>query len=165
MYQNYWNGSARLNKMAATVKNRKKKIFKQDLLLGQWPNFKIISQKGSSYQCGESLWPKWLGRRLLLFLALHKVGSFRNLYSYQMEFVQIKRRVHRKSSSFWWCKRYSAIWSNSWEHSENVFAVSLGHWDNVQKILGKSFLTPIWQSLKGFLCWEHVKRHFLKKCL
>ena len=38
-----------------------------------------------------------------------------------MEFVQIKRRVRRKSSSFWWCKRYSVIWSDSREHLENVF--------------------------------------------
>ena len=44
-----------------------------------------------------------------------------------MEFVQIKRRVRGKSSSFWWCKRYSAIWSNSREHSKKVFGVNLGH--------------------------------------
>ena len=30
-------------------------------------------------------------------------------------------RVHGKSCSFWWCKCYSAIWSDSGEHSENVF--------------------------------------------
>ena len=48
-----------------------------------------------------------------------------------MEFVQIKRRVRGKSRSFWWCKHYSAIWSNSREHSKNVFAVNLGHRNNV----------------------------------
>ena len=81
------------------------------------------------HQCGESTnWP--CTRSLLLVLAPHKVGFFRNLYSYQMEFVQIKRRVRGKSSSFWWCKRYSAIWSNSREHTKNVFAVNLGYRDN-----------------------------------
>ena len=54
-----------------------------------------------------------------------------------MEFVQIKRRVCGKSSSFWWCKHYCAIWSNSWEHSKNVFAVNLGHWDNVHEFWWK----------------------------
>ena len=44
-----------------------------------------------------------------------------------MEFVQIKCGVRRKSSSFWWCKRYSAIWSSSWEHLKSVFAVNLGY--------------------------------------
>ena len=48
-----------------------------------------------------------------------------------MEFVQIKRRVRGKSRSFWWCMHYSAIWSNSREHSKNVFAVNLGHRNNV----------------------------------
>ena len=40
-------GSARLKKMATKAQNRE--IFKQHLLLGQWPNFKIISKKCSSY--------------------------------------------------------------------------------------------------------------------
>ena len=40
---------------------------------------------------------------------------------YLMECVQIKCRVGRKSSSFWWCKCYSAIWPDSREHSENIF--------------------------------------------
>ena len=40
---------------------------------------------------------------------------------YLMEFVQIKRSVHGKSNSFWWCERYPAIRSDSREHSENVF--------------------------------------------
>ena len=48
-----------------------------------------------------------------------------------MEYVQIKRRVRGKSRSFWWCKHYSAIWSNSREHLKNVFAVNLGHRNNV----------------------------------
>ena len=53
---------------------------------------------------------------------------------YLMEFVQIKRRVRGKSSSFWWCKRYSAIWYDSQEHSENYiiltpfYIVKLGFW-------------------------------------
>ena len=45
---------ARLNKMAARAKNRKKKIFKH-LLLDQWPDFKMILQKCSSYPP----LPKW----------------------------------------------------------------------------------------------------------
>ena len=61
------------------------------------------------------------------------------LFSYRMEFVQIKRRVHGKSRSFWWCKHYSAIWSNSREHSKNVFAVNLGHRNNVHEIWRKTF--------------------------
>ena len=44
-----------------------------------------------------------------------------------MEFVQLKRRVRGMSNSVWWCKPYSAIWSNSREHSKNAFAVSLGY--------------------------------------
>ena len=47
-----------------------------------------------------------------------------------MEFVQIKHRVRENEVFFWWCKCYSAIWSNSREHSKNVFAVSLGDRDN-----------------------------------
>ena len=41
------NGSAPLNKMAARAKFRK--IFKRHLLYSQWPYFKVISQKCSSY--------------------------------------------------------------------------------------------------------------------
>ena len=82
---------------------------------------------------------KWLGTRLLLFLSPHKVGFLEYLYSYRMEFVQIKRRVRGKSSSFWWCKRYSAIWSYSWEHSKNVFTVNLGYRDNVHEFWQKTF--------------------------
>ena len=40
------NGSAPLNKMAARAK--KYKIFKQHLVLGQWPDFKIFAQKYST---------------------------------------------------------------------------------------------------------------------
>ena len=47
LYQNCQNGSAPLNKMAARAKNRK--TFKQHLLPGQWPDFKLISQKCSSH--------------------------------------------------------------------------------------------------------------------
>ena len=50
-----------------------------------------------------------------------------------MEFVQIKRRVRGKPSSFWWCKHYSAIWSNSRAYSKNVFALILGYRDNVHE--------------------------------
>ena len=61
-------------------------------------------------------------QNLILFLAQHQVGFFLEyLDLYLMKFVQIKRRVRRKLSAFWWCKRYSAIWSDSREHSENVF--------------------------------------------
>ena len=48
-----------------------------------------------------------------------------------MEFVQIKHRVRENEVFFWWCKRYSAIWCNSREHSKNVFAISLGDMDSV----------------------------------
>ena len=44
-------------------------------------------------QCGEST--KW--RNLFLFLAPHKVSFLEYLYSYQKEFVQIKRRVRGKN--------------------------------------------------------------------
>ena len=57
-----------------------------------------------------------------------------------MEFVQIKRIVRGKSRSFWWCKHYSAIWSNSREHSKNVFAVNLGHRINVHELWQKNIL-------------------------
>ena len=50
-----------------------------------------------------------------------------------MEFVQKKHRVRGISSTFWWCERYSAIWSNSREHSKNVFAINLGYRDNVHE--------------------------------
>ena len=39
---------------------------------------------------------------------------------YLMEFVLIKCLVCGKSSSFWWYKRYSAIWSGSREYLEIV---------------------------------------------
>ena len=84
------------------------------------------------------------------------------LYLYLMEFVQIKCRVRRKSSSSLRCKCYSVIWSYSWKHSENVFALSLGYRDTVHEYWWKSFLTPIWQGLKWFPCWKHVNT-FSKK--
>ena len=46
-YQNCLNGSAWLNRMAARAKNRKS--FKWHLLRSQCPDFKVISQKCSSY--------------------------------------------------------------------------------------------------------------------
>ena len=77
------------------------------------------------YVLGSVWWihvTKWLSARSLLFLAPHQVGFFLEyLNLYPMEFVQIKRRVRGKSSSFWWGKRYSAVWSDSREHSENYF--------------------------------------------
>ena len=45
LYQNCLNGFDPLNKMATRTKNGK--IFKQHLLVGQWPHFKIFSQKCS----------------------------------------------------------------------------------------------------------------------
>ena len=45
LYQNSLNGSAPLNKMAASAKNSKN--LKQHYLLSHWPNFKIISQECS----------------------------------------------------------------------------------------------------------------------
>ena len=57
--------------------------------------------------------------KFVTILAPQNVRVFR-IYSYQMEFVQAERRVCGKSSSFWWCKSYSAIWSNSREHSKIV---------------------------------------------
>ena len=57
-----------------------------------------------------------------------------------MGFVQIKLRVRGKSSSFWWCKRYSTILSDSREHSKNVFAVILGYRDTVHEFWWKLFL-------------------------
>ena len=39
------------------------------------------------------------------------------LHMYLMEFIQINSKVRGKSNSFWWCKRYSEIGSDS----ENVF--------------------------------------------
>ena len=47
LYQNCLNGSAQQNKMATRAKNRK--TFKRHLLRCQWLNFKVISQKCSSY--------------------------------------------------------------------------------------------------------------------
>ena len=44
--ENCLNDFAPLNRMATRAKNAK--IFKQHLLLGRWPDFKIISQKCSS---------------------------------------------------------------------------------------------------------------------
>ena len=70
---------------------------------------------------------------LLLFLALNKVEFLEYLYSYQMEFVQIKLRIRGKSSSLWCCKRYSVKWSNSREHLVNVLAVNLGYPDNIHE--------------------------------
>ena len=41
--------------------------------------------------------------------------------------------VRGKASSFWFCNRYSAIWSTSREYLKTVFAVSLGYRDNVHE--------------------------------
>ena len=46
-YQICWNDFPWLNKMATRAKNRK--TFKWHLLCGQWPDFKVISQKCSSW--------------------------------------------------------------------------------------------------------------------
>ena len=88
-----------------------------------WPRF---YRDKHSKQVSLTVWgihvTKWLSvQSLLLVLAPHQVGFLEYLDLHMMKFVQIKRRVRGKSSSFWWCKRYSAIWSNSREHSENVF--------------------------------------------
>ena len=39
--------------------------------------------------------------------------DFLDICLYLMEFVQMKSKVRDKSSSFWWCKRYSEIWFDS----------------------------------------------------
>ena len=81
-------------------------------------------------------WISSLSSLLFLHVAPHQV-EYLNLYL--IEFVQINRRVREKLSSFWWCKRYSAIWSNSREHSKNVFAVNLGYRDNAHEFWRKTF--------------------------
>ena len=58
---------------------------------------------------------------------------------YLMEFVQIKRKVRGKSSSFWWCKRYSAIWSDSREHSENGFRQNSSTLSRQPRLTAKTF--------------------------
>ena len=56
-----------------------------------------------------------------------------------MEFVQIKRRVCGKSSSFLWCKRYSAMWSNSQKHSKAGLSVSVdAHSTGDQEVTGST---------------------------
>ena len=72
-----------------------------------------------------------------------------------MEFVQIKRRVRGKSSNFWWCKRYSAIWSNLREHSENVFAVNLGYRDNIQSTIVISKSKGLYETLRDIRTWTY----------
>ena len=55
---------------------------------------------------------------MLLFIVPHQVGFFLEyLDLYLMKIVQMKRRLRGNSSSFWWCRRYSAIWSDFREHS------------------------------------------------
>ena len=61
---------------------------------------------------------KWLSAwSLLIFLAPHQVRFFR-ISRFILDGMS---RVRGKPCSFWWCKCYSAIWSDSGEHSENVF--------------------------------------------
>ena len=64
---------------------------------------------------------------MLLFSAPHTVGIFRISLFLPNGICSNKAIVRGKSSSFRWCKRYSAIWSNSREHLKNVFAVNLGY--------------------------------------
>ena len=66
---------------------------------------------------------KWLvAQCLLLFLAPLQVGCFRiSRFIPDGFFFQIKHRVRGKSSALSWCQCYYAIWSDSREHSENVF--------------------------------------------
>ena len=57
------------------------------------------------------------------FVAPHKVGFF-----FRISLLLLNRicsniaqsTCTREIKLFWWCKRYSAIWSNSREHSKNV---------------------------------------------
>ena len=49
---------------------------------------------------------------------------FEYLNLYLMDFVQIKL-TRGKSCSFRWYKRYSAVWSDSRELSENLFSSNL----------------------------------------
>ena len=58
------------------------------------------------------------------FVAIFSSASgriFQNITSYTWWNFSNKSRVCGKSSSFCWCKRYSAIWSDSREHLENGF--------------------------------------------
>ena len=73
----------------------------------------------SSFSVGN---PRDQMTKCMKFVTIFSLASGRifleYLDLYLMEFVQIKHRVHRKASSFWWCKRYSAIWTDSREHSD-----------------------------------------------
>ena len=60
-----------------------------------------------------------------------------------MEFVEISAEYTENPSSFWWCKSYYVIWSNSREQSKNVFAVNLGHRDNVYEFWLKHSLNVL----------------------
>ena len=97
------------------------------LLWQEWRKACKVYPVPLTCSCLYTVWrihvTKWWGTRsLLLFLAPHKVGfSIEYLYSYQMQFVQIKHRVCGKSRSFWYCKRYSAIMSISRAHSSFFF--------------------------------------------
>ena len=97
---------------------------------------------------------------LLLFLAPLQVGLFLEyLDLYLMEFFQIKRRLRRRSSSFWWCQCYSAIWSDSLEHFETVFrqnSCTLSRWP---RLTAKTFF-ECFQELGQIAEWclHHLKQ-------
>ena len=64
---------------------------------------------------------------------------FSNISIYTYGIFSNKAGVHGKSSSFQWCERYSAIWSVSLEHSDNVFcqnSCTLSRW---HRLTAKTF--------------------------
>ena len=110
---------------------------------------------------------KWLGTwSLLLFLAPHKVGFFRisllipngicsneaqstrkiKLFLVAQSMRKIKLFLALSGgvsailqSGLILKKSYSVIWSDSQEHSKNVFAVNLGYGDNIHEFWWETF--------------------------
>ena len=63
-------------------------------------------------------------RRTALERSVKSISLF-SYYLYQTEFVQIRHRVRRKSSSFWYCECFSSIWPNSREFIRGMFLLSI----------------------------------------
>ena len=74
---------------------------------------------------GESTWPNDYVHSLLLFLTPLQVGCFRiSRFIPDGFFFQVKRRVLGKSSSFWRCRCYSAIWAQLFKTNSLKFTLS-----------------------------------------
>ena len=73
-------------------------------------------------QCGESTRSNDKVHGVCFYFKLRtRQDILEYLFLFQREYVQIKCKVRGKPCSFWWCKRFSEISSDSRVHSVTLF--------------------------------------------